>query len=546
MTDQVQKHETSVKETLTSIMISFIVALVFRGFVVEGFQIPTGSMGPTLLGAHVDVHSEITGYDWPLEPWQNFPGTTAPVKDQVGIDPTDPIASIALPAKNYTRRSGDRVFVFKYLEPFFGPSRWDVTVFKVPVKTAENYIKRMIGVANEQLALVDGDVFTRAVEENPSGWSEPGWLIERKPERVQRAVWQTIFDSSYAPTGTVSYRSPWQADTGGWAGLDAGPSYAFTGSTPTSLTWTNRAHRLDDYLPFNEIPGIGQSWDRRGGMPTYPVSDVAFAFGFEPDADATTSTVSVALGARGHEFPATIIRDTSTTTAIVDMREAGDEGAWQQLELVQLTGLALKPGRVTNIEFWHVDQAVWLFADGELVAGGPDKGAYDWDIAQRIAASTGRDLAEALDADTDGRIKLTPPDLYIAPTLQVSFAGSAFDLHRVRVKRDLFYRPNTYGRTEWDGDPRTAMGRPALATHPASPLVLGPDEFFLCGDNSARSLDGRLWGVAHPTILDRFDSRPGTVPRDLLIGKAFIVYFPSPHRRFGLPILDFGKNRWIW
>ena len=34
--------------SLTSIMISFIVALVFRGFVIEGFQIPTGSMGPTL------------------------------------------------------------------------------------------------------------------------------------------------------------------------------------------------------------------------------------------------------------------------------------------------------------------------------------------------------------------------------------------------------------------------------------------------------------------------------------------------------------------
>lgn len=544
MSDHAQKHETSVKETLTSIMISFIVALVFRGFVVEGFQIPTGSMGPTLLGAHMDIHSDLTGYDWAIEPWQHYQRTTTPLKEQVGIDPTDPMSGIVLAAKNYPKRSGDRVFVFKYLEPFFGPSRWDVTVFKVPVKTAENYIKRLIGVAGEQLAIVDGDVFTRPVEDTPAGWSKPGWQIQRKPERVQRAVWQTISDSTYAPNGTISYRSPWQADTSGWEGLDGGPSYSYTGTSQTGLTWTNRAHRLDDYLPFNEIPFAGQSWDRNSRLVAYPVSDIAVAFGFEPDPSATTNTVSVTLGTRGHSFRATVVRDGSKSTAVID--ERADDGEWHQFEVVEVANSVLEPGRVTNIEFWHVDQAIWLFADGALVAGGADNGAYDWDVAERINASTGQDIARALDADAQGRIDLTSEQLYSRPTLHCAFGGSAFQLHRVRVKRDLYYRPIKYGPTLWPGDPRTVSGLPALATHPANPLVLGPDEFFMCGDNSARSLDGRVWGAAHPTILDRFDSSPGTVPRDLLIGKAFIVYFPSPQRRFGLPILDFGKNRWIW
>ena len=38
-----------IKETITSIIIAFAMAFVFRGFVIEAFVIPTGSMAPTLL-----------------------------------------------------------------------------------------------------------------------------------------------------------------------------------------------------------------------------------------------------------------------------------------------------------------------------------------------------------------------------------------------------------------------------------------------------------------------------------------------------------------
>src|SRR5437773_11324206 len=44
---------SSVKETLESILVAFILAFIFRAFVVEAFVIPTGSMAPTLLGAHM-------------------------------------------------------------------------------------------------------------------------------------------------------------------------------------------------------------------------------------------------------------------------------------------------------------------------------------------------------------------------------------------------------------------------------------------------------------------------------------------------------------
>ena len=42
-----------------------------------------------------------------------------------------------------------------------------------------------------------------------------------------------------------------------------------------------------------------------------------------------------------------------------------------------------------------------------------------------------------------------------------------------------------------------------------------PDQFFVLGDNSAKSKDGRLWG--HDNYW---------VSRDLLIGKALFIYWP--------------------
>src|SRR5213595_10211 len=46
-------EKENIKETIESILVAFILAFVFRAFVVEAFVIPSGSMAPTLLGAHM-------------------------------------------------------------------------------------------------------------------------------------------------------------------------------------------------------------------------------------------------------------------------------------------------------------------------------------------------------------------------------------------------------------------------------------------------------------------------------------------------------------
>jgi signal peptidase I len=47
-------------------------------------------------------------------------------------------------------------------------------------------------------------------------------------------------------------------------------------------------------------------------------------------------------------------------------------------------------------------------------------------------------------------------------------------------------------------------------------FALGPDQFFVLGDNSPCSSDARLWRTQH------------FVERDLLVGKALFVYWPHP------------------
>src|SRR5215813_7700995 len=54
--------DAGVKETIESILVAFILAFIFRAFVVEAFVIPTGSMAPTLLGAHMRFTCPDCGY----------------------------------------------------------------------------------------------------------------------------------------------------------------------------------------------------------------------------------------------------------------------------------------------------------------------------------------------------------------------------------------------------------------------------------------------------------------------------------------------------
>ena len=539
-------------------------ALIFRGFVIEGFLIPTGSMAPTLLGKHMRVTDESSGYQWTVGPWDyadgSVPYSVQGVKEAITVN--DPMTRAPIALTKEPLLAGDRVFVMKYLEGVHEPERWQVVVFKVPKSPQENFIKRLIGLPSEQLAIVDGDVFYREASDGSAhsvgapAWTEDDWKIARKSERVQRAMFQTVFDSRFIPpadtqealTASNRYRSPWSVDggAGSWSDMaEPGPA-TYSGTSDTTLTWDSDRYPLDDYTPYNQngdpdrnarSPAYqGFDRDRRSSIGIFPVSDVAVSLALEPEADGTGAIFD--LRARGHRFEAIVENGKATLRMRVDASGAADR--WITLDE---SPLELPSGRTTVLEFWHVDQTLWLLADGELVAGGPEDGAYELTPADRVMHATGQHLAGLLSLNAGlEQSPLADPSVYRAPSLSVTLKGGAVTLHRSVVSRDIFYQ--------------TPRHPPARAGHPMSMPTLSPEEYFLCGDNSPNSHDARSWDYVDKwvstTIHDldplELDDNAGLVHRDLLVGRAFVVYLPAPVARKPLPIpmLDFGRMRWIW
>jgi signal peptidase I len=533
-----------IKETIISVVIAFAMAFVARAFVIEPFVIPTGSMAPTLMGAHIRINSPETGANWPLDPPARIsaPGAPpAPIQGQPGapIFIHDPMTSQELQRHSLATKAGDRILVYKYLFGIYDPQRWDVSVFKAPHEPAINYIKRLVGLPGEQLAIVDGDVFARTpvagenLPPNASAWSLPGWQIQRKPERAQRTAWQPVFSSEYAPLNPIrdhrnqSFRSPWTAGDQGWNITPTARSYTYTGSTPTTLAWDSSVKPINDYYSYNE--GIGQN-------ALFPVSDIAISAGVEPAAD--NLSIAAVFRTRRHELRAEVV-GTAITLRMGPLEGTRENPKpptrWTVLDHGTLPR-ALTKGKVANVEFWHVDQSLQVWLDGVRVV----EAAYDWSPAERIAWTTGLSVDDIIDRDrVNNRLSgnsLGNADLYSRPQVAWEISGPV-TLHRVRLLRDLYYQPR--------GGQNPAQ--PPRATHPLNPITLTKDQFFLCGDNSPASLDGRLWPAPDPWAAV-IDPTEGVVHRDLMTGRAFFVYFPAfvqgPRSPTAMP--DTGRLRWIW
>ncbi len=127
-------------------------------------------------------------------------------------------------------------------------------------------------------------------------------------------------------------------------------------------------------------------------------------------------------------------------------------------------------------------------------------------------------------------------------------------VHRLRVLRDIYYIAT---KSDWAsptdyryGDPFTILRMLADSREWAksdnifdrrqeADFPLQEDQFFPLGDNSPYSRDGRLWGVEYKFVDGRnqVGARIHHVDRDLLIGKAVLIYWPHP-LRVGLPFTD--------
>ncbi len=504
----VQKQE-SVKETIISVIISFAMAFVFRSYVVEPFRIPTGSMAPTLLGAHMRFESPAGGYAWTTN-YRDLDSNQAPLRvqgdERRDRDPfimQDPMTGVQIERKNIPLLAGDRILVLKYLYLLREPSRYDVVVFKNPVRPKENLIKRLVGLPGEDVLIVDGDIFVR-----PSGSDTP-YSITRKPDRTQREVWAPLFSTEFAPPdGAIpGWRSPWTGD--GWE--LATKSYRWEGPGAGALRWDARVRAINDLTPYNST--FSAAHDARANA--FPVSDLRVRARVRPDSAGAEGVWRLAT--RGHVFEARLGPSGASISAVSNdgttLLSSSDANA------------TLPAETYTAVEFWHADQRLSLWVNGKKIL----ESEYDWKPSERYAraAVPGREHVEPAQADT-----------YASPEVSMSFSGSPVTLTGVALDRDLYYRAVRQN------------GRYYRASHPTYPAALASDEFFMLGDNSAASHDGRGWTRVDPWIGDRFGYKAGVVPRELILGKAFMVYWPAPYTATipggaRLPVPNAGRVRFI-
>lgn len=519
----------TIKSTLISLLIAFALTLVIRAFVIEAFVIPTGSMAPTLNGRHMRFRSPQTGLDWAINPWQGRRGQGG---EESFVDALDPSSRLTLEMPANEVVAGDRILVLKFLGKIFPPSRWDVVVFKNPERPGENYIKRLIGLPNEQVWIADGDVFVREPDARDPGRRQ--WRIERKPERVQRALWWTLFSSENTPLdpehGGVRWRGPWEPENPGDWTFD-GPVMRLRSAAGAELEWNGVRWPINGWIPYNDAPDV------RVRAPRFPVSDLRMRAVVTAESSGLVAAATIV--ARGHEFRAEV---SGYRVAILMRAVAGaaPDAPWETLAEVSGPESPFPPGRAVRLEFRHVDQALSVWIDGRRVA----HAEYDWDPRTRLRHALSMDERELDDALRRPRGNaLADVDLYQPPRVSWRFEGAPAALTRVGLDRDLHYEPSEYLGS-------ALPLSPALGTHPGHLPTLGPDQRYVLGDNSASSKDSRLWDMVDPWVREEIDGTLGVVPGKLLMGKAFFVYFPAPHKvRIGSGthrvVPDFGRMRLI-
>ena len=105
------------RENIEVVIFAIVMAMGLKVFAVEAYQIPTGSMQPTLMGTDL--------------------------LDEVNKRPNGGLH--------------DRVLVDKISYLFRDPVRWEVVVFRYPLLAHNNYVKRLVGMGGEQMLIEHGD-----------------------------------------------------------------------------------------------------------------------------------------------------------------------------------------------------------------------------------------------------------------------------------------------------------------------------------------------------------------------------------------------------
>jgi signal peptidase I len=456
------------RQTVDFLVVLALSILLFRTFAAEAYIVPTGSMAPTLLGSHKELICPNCSFRFAMGlDEEGLAGR--PVCPNCGQDDLDGLAAVDC--------NGDRVLVQKFLYDLRRPRRWEVSVFHFPGDPSQAYVKRVVGLPGESIQIDRGDIVVDG-------------KIARKTLKEQRATRVLVFDNNFVPRDAARYPR-WTFRRGqfgrflpsGWSVEGSRLVREPTEASPSDqYDWVEYHHWSPDrqtYSPIRDFTGYNGSNIRGENV----VSDLMLEARVAPSRDVPIVAVRIDSGSDRFVIELPVAgANTSGPPAPIKVRRNR-----RLVEITHATGQLRVPRSETDpgalLEVSVMDRRLSVAIDGVL--------AFDPVDYENPVAGAGT--------------AVNP--------IGFGVKNGSLAVSGIKIFRDVYYT-SALAYT-----PRRPFGVDA-------PYKLGPDEFFVLGDNSPVSNDSRFW-TGSPVV-----------PGELFLGKPFLVHLPGQ----AVPLQVFGRS----
>jgi signal peptidase I len=488
------KERTPLRDNLEWIALAVLVVLLLRQVVVEAFSIKHGSMAPTLQGTHQEVRCPNCSYAFDVglgrierDGEAECPNCHYQWDGAARYHPAKGALSFRRPewlwhqarsadgtvirgtdAANRVYRGPSRIFVNKFLYRLRKPRRWEVVVFLYPsysvkckvcdwedeVSSLEDFVCPDCGSSHFE---VDARDFIKRVVGLPNervsltdGDVYVNGKLQRKPRKAQQHLWFHVFDSRFMPEREVDGQPPVFDLPGRWQRVSEGGVLRIDALGAEESVMASYGRPILDYYSYD-----GLSYDSAprtlGASGQNEVGDCRVRAKVRIlETDAGGGEVLLAVEDAGHDL------ELSVTAGPAGQAVLSDNGG--------VAGTSAVRGP-------RVGESIWLTLEN-----------YDDRVVARV------DAKEVLSYDYEG----SPPG---RRGVRFGVRGARVLWEHIIIERDIYYTQAEDG------------------FRPREDHELGPEEYFVLGDNSPASSDSRRW------------KRAG-VPEENFIGKAFLVFWP--------------------
>lgn len=453
--------------------------------------------------------------------------------------------------------SGDRVLVSKcqYETGIKQPQRYDVVVFKFPKgpienNTPKNYIKRLLGLPGEIIAIFFGRLFHFAT---PTGapppfqdpddpnvnakelwrkghmhvddkqhhklFDEGAFKILRKTPSVMLALRRIVYDNNFQAKDMLAYPRWAPAKESGWKDEKL-HSFSYAGAPAEQVDWLRYQHLLrpkgggpipgnldlkpeliTDFMSYNSFhldfheQSVGANW----------VGDLMLECRVDALKGEGEFWMELSKGINRFQARWDLATGICTLFKVEYQRDETSKTGLKQIQIVELDSKPTKlrgPGAY-QVRFANIDARLTVWVDRELPFGdGKDypppevkNGAEEKDLdginLQRRRGPTRNDLEPA----------------------SIGAKGAAVQVGQVKLWRDTYYSLTPGSDVGLHGDDFFANPQSwePYRTMEYKTMYVQPGHYLCLGDNSQASSDGREWGL---------------VPDRLMLGRALMVYYP--------------------